>query len=887
MNKPKNHIAPPKLAQRLLKWFLKNELAEEVLGDLDEKFYKTLESKSERKAKRNYWYQVKNYIRPFALKRTKVNYSNTIGMYRHFLKISWRGMLRNKVFSTIKIGGFSIGIAACILISLFTLHELDYDKHYENSDRIFRIANEYRGENYFGRWTNMQGPFKEVLEEHLPDINQLARVVKWKWGNVGENHIRKVESKQNIYEEGFFYADPELLSILEIPMVYGNQSDALASPNSIVISEKMAKKYFPGENPMGRQLILNDNAASTYTVGGVMEDFPITSHLQGEFIMTLFERTEGPGVSDWCCSNYDFYVKLLPNTNKEQVEQKLIDIRDTYVIDLLTEAGNNEIDEIQNYQSYYLQPVSDIYLNEAEIGDHIPHGSIYAVWVFSAIAVVILVLACLNFINLSTAKSIKRAKEVGLRKVVGSFRSGLIRQFLAESIFFSMISIFIGLLLAWGALPYFNDLADKQLTIPFQSVNFILLLVLAGFVIGAVSGVYPAFYLSRFKPVEVLKGSFSRSTKASFFRSGMVVFQFATTIVLIIAALVTHQQFDHYMNKSLGYEKEQVINILGINTLPEQRRELLKEELLRLPNIQSATLGDYLPVSGSRMTNYGFSLDGSSDIDPGFEAARWIIDEDYLATMSMELSTGSNFNPDLTNENSIIINESMAEAFHLEDPIGTRLVDMFDGKYNVIGVVKDFYFESLTADIRPLTMVYGRGQSTLSIKLSSTEMENTLEAVENKWSEFQPNQPLRYTFLDQRFEEMYRSFQRARNIFLIFSLLSIIVASLGLFALSAFIIEQRNKEVSVRKVLGASTSGIFNLLAKDFVKLVLIATLLAIPLGWYLMQAFLQDLANRITLSWEVFAVATIGALLIALLTISYESIKAALANPVKTLRSE
>ena len=630
-----------------------------------------------------------------------------------------------------------------------------------------------------------------------------------------------------------------------------------------------------------------DNAELTYTIGGVMDDFPKNSHLQGDFIMTLKGRTSGPGTSGWCCSNYDFYVKLVKGADANAVSEKLVTIRDTYVIDELRNAGNDGLDEIQNYQAFYLQSVEKIYLNEEEVGDHLAHGSIYAVWVFGAIAAVILLLASINFINLSTAKSIKRAKEVGLRKVVGSFRSNLIHQFLTESVFFSLMSVALGLLLAYLFLPTFNQIADKSLEIPITSWQFILSLVGAAVVIGLLSGVYPAIYLSHFKPITVLKGKFSNSGKASSLRSGMVVFQFTVTIILIIGAMVTHQQFNHYMNKSLGYEKDQLVNILGLSSIEPQLRDVFKNEVLAQSTVQNATLGDYLPVSGSRATNFGFKLEGQSDLDVGFEAARWTIDEDYLNTMKIELVAGRNFNKELADENGLIINESMAEAFNLDEPIGTQFIDMFDGRYQVIGVVKDFYFESLTEEIRPLAMVKGKGYETLSIKLSTNDMEASLDQITSIWNRVQPNQPIRYTFMDQRFADMYSVLLRAKTLFITFSVLSIVVACLGLFALSAYSIEQRSKEISIRKVLGANTKLIFGLLSKNFLKLIMLAILIAVPLGWYVIDGLLQDLENRVELSWSTFAIGAFAALLIAFLTISSEAIKAAIANPAKALRNE
>nr|WP_255552027.1 ABC transporter permease [Roseivirga sp. E12] len=886
MNSNRN-IAPPWIAKKLLLWFLKSELAEEVLGDLDEKFYKVLEEKGHRGARKIYWLQVMKYFRPFAIKKTRLRLPKIATMQRHYLKISWRNLLRDKAFSSIKIGGFAVGIAACILISLYINHELSYDKHYQDQESIYRIANNYQSEEYSEMWTNLEGPFKPVLEGNIPEIDLVARVVLWRWGKVGENHIRPSNTLNNIYEGGFFYSDPELFEILEVPMVYGSQKEALNAPNSIAISKSKADKYFPNENPVGKQLILNDDTERAYTIGGVFEDFVSTSHLQGDFIMTLKDRKSGPGTSGWCCTNYNFYVKLTPNASKTAIEQKLTNVRDTYIMDKYREIGKNGLDDLQKHQSYYLQPVQDIYLNKQNIGDNMTHGSHDLVWIFGGVALTILLLACLNFINLSTAKSIKRAKEVGLRKVVGSQRSGLIVQHLTESSFYSLLSVVLGTLIAWGLMPLFNKISAEALVIPWTSWWFAPTLLSGALLIGFLSGIYPAFYLSKFNPIEVLKGKASSGASTSFFRNSMVVFQFTVTVILIIAAIVTQKQFQHFMNKSLGFEKEQVVNILGLNSLKENEREVFKEELERITAIQSTSLGDYLPVEGGRNTNFGFELVEKKGLEEGFEAARWMVDENYLETMGMELVSGRNFTDQSLDETSIIINESMAHQFGLDDPIDTQVVDMFDGTYRIIGVVKDFYFESLTSTVRPLAMVRGKGRETISIKLNSSNIEQTLAAVNSIWEGFKPNQPIRYSFMNQRFQRMYEDLIKAKTLLIIFSILSVTIACLGLFALSAYSVEQRIKEVSVRKVLGASAQMIFKLLAGDFIKLILISIAVAIPVGWLLMDELLGDMTNRISLSWTVFALASLMALVIAIITVSFESIKAALINPATRLRSE
>lgn len=875
------------MAEKLLKKLLRSSFCEDVLGDLEEDFYRVLEQRSLFAARRTYWYQALNYLRPFSLKKAKSRTSTQMTMLKHYIKISWRTILRNKAFSAIEIGGFAIGIASCILIFLYISNQVSYDEHYEEKDSIFRLVNQWSQEGEVGRWGNVHGPLKEVLEDNIPEIEQVARVVLWGWGNGGENNIRKSESPYNNYEEGFFYADPELLDILEIPLVYGSRNSALSEPNSLVISRSKAEVYYPNQDPVGKRMVLNDNPETTYIIGGVMEDFPSNSHLQGDFILTLAERKSGPGTSGWCCTNYNMYVKLIPGVDKENTERKTAELRNSFVLDKLREAGGTGLEEEEKYQTYYLQPVENIYLNPEEVGDDIAHGSQDLVWIFGCIAVIILVLACINFVNLATAKSLKRSKEIGLRKVVGSFRSNLIYQYLAESCFYSLLAIFIGAALAWIVLPFFNQLADTSLVMPWLSLRFIPILFVSALLIGLFSGIYPAFYLSRFQPIDVLKGHSQKGSKASFLRSAMVVFQFTATVVLVVGALVMHKQFQLIMNKSLGYNKDQVVNIMGLDTMDKDRKESFKQELQNLSVIKNATISDYFPVEGGAIQNRAYWIASRRQMDNGFEAARWAVDEDYISTMEMEVIQGRDFLSSSVDEQSIIVNEQMVQAFRLEDPIGTVIIDMFDEKYTIVGVVKDFHFESLLQDLRPLVMVKGNGRSTLSVRMNSNDAMAAMEEVNTVWESFNEQQALRFSFMDQQFEKMYDGLNRAKTIFLIFAILSIVVACLGLFALSIYIVEQRAKEISVRKVLGASVGKLFTTLTFNFVRLVLVAIIIATPIAWYFMDYMLEDMVHRIELSWSIFAVAGLLALLIAFGTISYESIKAALVNPIKRLRSE
>ncbi len=876
---------PPQLAEWLLKTFIREDFKEDVLGDLDESFQDNIQEHSVFIARLKYWYQVINYLRPFAVTSSKTQ--NKLSMLRHFFKLSWRNIKRNKGFSAIEIGGFAIAIAACILIFLYVSNQTSYDTHYENEDRIYRLVNRWSQDGDLGYWSNVHGPLKEVMEDNVPEMEKVARVVLWSWGNAGENHVRKTDSDFNNYHDGFIYADPELLEILEVSMVYGSREEALASPNSMVISKRIADLYYPNSNPIGKQLILNDDPKSVFAIGGVMKEMPVNMHLQSDFILTLFERKSGPGTSGWCCTNYNMYVRLTPGVDKNFVEEKTGKIRNTFVIERLREIGSSGVEEELRYQSYYLQPVKNVFLNPEKVSDDILHGSSGLVWIFSVTAIIVLILASVNFVNMANARAIKRAKEVGLLKVVGSVRSNLIFQYLTESIMYCFFSVVLGILLAWALVGFFNELTGITHTMPWFTWWFMPALVGLAVLIGVLAGLYPAIYLSGFQPVDVLKGEVKKGRKASFMRNTLVIFQFTATIILIVSALVMQSQFRFLMGKSLGYEKTQVVHIHGLETMQESEKIAFKNSLIKETSILDVTISDYLPVEGSAIHNRSYWKQDRRNLDNGVEAARWAVDEDYLNTFGIQLNSGRNFRPGESDQTSLIINESMAEVLGLEDPVGAQLIDMFDNRHTIIGVVEDFHFESMLLDIRPLVFVYGYGQGTLSLKLDAIKANTGLATVESVWGRFKPNQNIRYSFLEDRFARMYDTLNRARNIFVIFAILSITIACLGLFALSVYMIEQRTKEITIRKVLGANTGRLFTHVTFDFIKLVIIAMVIAIPISWKLMEFFLEDMASRISLTWELFTLAGLMAIAIAIATVGYESLKAALANPARNLRSE
>ena len=880
-----NKVTPPTWAIRFFTWYCNDHLVDAVLGDMLELYARRRAAHGKRKADLLFAWNVLQFIQPFAIrKKTVSTYVNPVDMFQNYFKIAWRNMSRQKMYTSIKLGGFALGLATCIVIALFIKHELSYDSHYKDTSNIYRVYNQFDGPE-LQKWTAFPAPFASILKNNFPEIEKAARLIPYNWYNAGSNLMRRDDQLENSYEERFAYADPELLDILEIPMVYGNRSYALANPNSIVLSKSKADKFFPDSDPTGKTIVLNDDKAQKFTVGGVMEDFPPTSHLQFDFFITLTEKEFWQGEqTNWCCWNYNPYVKVRPGTDPVELEKKLLSIKKIY-LEYLIKEGNQSVDEVRKNHSFRLQPVSDVHLYSEGIGDIIPHGDIRYIWLFGGIACFILALACINFINLSTAKSANRAKEVGLRKVVGSLRGYLVRQFLTESVIFSLVSFVLAVFIVWIGLPYFNELAGKTLSVPWEAWWFIPLLIFAALFIGVLAGIYPAFYLSAFKPIDVLKGSISRGTKASLLRSGMVVFQFTTSIVLIIGTFIIYRQMDFILNTKIGYDKDQVIMLQGANTLGEQQ-QTFKDELLRLAGVSNVTVSQYFPVEGTKRDMNQFWRDGKSQEEKSFGAQRWYVDEDYISTMGMKLVEGRNFRKELASDSQVvIINQAMAKALGFKKPVGERIMNW--ETYTIIGVVSDFHFENMKDEIRPLCFVRGNWGNIVSVKVRSENMADVLASIHNVWNRFLPHQPLRYTFLDESYARMYDDVKRMGKVFASFAILAIIVACLGLFALSAFMVEQRNKEISIRLVLGASLRNIFRLLTENFVKLVLISFVIAVPLSDYLMQKWLEDYKYRTSITWDIFVISGVIAVAIALLTVSYQSIRAALANPANNLRSE
>ena len=808
-------------------------------------------------------------------------------MLNNNFTIALRQLRKQKMYAVIKIGGLALGITACFLISLYIRDELNYDRSYPDTGRIFRLTVEYNDNGKMGSGATWPFPAAQALMTDFPEVEKAGRYMPFAgFDGAGSNEIRRTDQLQNNYETGFTFADQGLLDILKIPMIAGDRSHALTEPNTMLISKRKADEYFPHQNPVGQSMVLGNDKNRTYTITGVMQDFPATSHIQYDFWLTLAGHPLFPGEqTTWGATNHFTYVLVKPGTNVAQLQGKLKLLLTKYYVPLLKSQGDVTADSLVEKVRLLLQPISKVHL-DASIDDGLQHGDIRFIWLFAAVAGFILLIACINFVNLSTAKSANRAKEIGLRKVIGSLRSGLVRQFLTESMLFSFLSFALAILLAVLLLPYFNRLADKSLTIPWTAWWLAPLLLGAAIVTGILAGLYPSLYLSAFKPIDVLKGQIARGAKNSLLRNGLVVFQFTTSVILIISTLVVYNQMHYILNQKMGFDKDQVVMIQGTNTLGAEVKDF-KHELAGLPRVSSVSVSDYLPISGTKREGIEFWREGKMKEEAGIYAESWTVDEDYIRTMGMRLVAGRNFAPDMTSDSqAVIINQAMAKSLHLANPIGKR-ISAGSAVLNIIGVVQDFNFESMRNNIAPLCLHPGVSPSIISVKVNTADMKQTLADISNLWRRFAPAQPIRYTFLDESFRNMYADVQKMGDIFTSFAILAIMIACLGLFALSAFMAEQRNKEIGIRKVLGASVSGITLLMSGEFIFLVALAILIASPLAWWLMHTWLQDFAYRMTISWWIFAVAGAGAIVIALLTVASQAVKAALTNPVKSLRAE
>jgi len=830
-------------------------------------------------------------------------------MFENFWKIALRQLGKQKFYSAVKIGGFALGIAACLLIGLYIHGQLSFDRGFPGAERLYRLTGYLNDNGSVRKGSGWQAPFAQALKTEFPDVERTARLMSSPlFYGAGNNQLRPIESSQDSYEQGFTYADSSLPDLFNFKMIYGDRTKALSQPQTLILSKSKAEKLYPGQNPVGRQVILNDDRDHPWTISGVMQDPPENTHLQFDYYLSLTGHELWKGEQEtWMASNYDIYVLLRPDADAARLANRITTvIIKKYWIPAMEQNGVPDAKHALDKLGFTLQPVSDIH-GTADMEDHLSHVDRKYLWLFGAIGVFVLLLASINFINLSTARSANRAKEVGIRKVAGSDRQGLIRQFLLESIVTSGFSLLLAIGLAAVLLPFFNLLAGTSMRFPWTAWWLAPGAVVAAMVIGLIAGLYPAFYLSAFRPVQVLKGnqdyrrlrtrwgvskqprrsSVGRGARHSGLRSGLVVFQFTTSVVLIIATIVVYGQMHFILNSKMGFNKDQVMLIEGTGTL-DHRLPAFKNELLKLSGVQAVSNSDFLPISGRKRNGNTMYRVGREKLDPGTQLQMWNIDVDYLKVMGMKLAEGRNFSPGLaTDSQAAIINQTMVRKMGLKHPIGER-INWGQGKgIPIIGVVEDFNYESVKQPIGPLVLMLGSWTTTVAVRTNTADIKGLIAGMEKVWHGFAPQQTLRYEFLDESFEHMYADVRQTGNIFTSLAVLAVCIACLGLFALSAFMAEQRRKEMGIRKVLGASIMEVAGLLTRDFLKLVALAIVIGSPLAWWIMHWWLQDYVYRMTLGAGIFVGAAVLVMLIALLTVGWQAVKAGTTNPAGVLRSE
>jgi len=798
-------------------------------------------------------------------------------MLRNYLKTALRHAARNKAHSLINIVGLAIGMACCILIAQYVAYELSYDDYHPDGDRIFRVAQDGQSQQERRIGAVTSAPVAPALKEDYPQIEYAARMMR-----VGNLLVKREEKV--FYERRSWFAETDLPRILRIPFLEGDSRTALERPMTVVISQRLARKYFGDESPMGRIL---DVQGFDCEVTGVTADCPQNTHFKYDLLLSFstLEAT-GPGLlTNWFLSNFYTYVKLAPNTDLTALSEQLKLFPERHVGEELKATGETLI--------LFLQPVRSIHMHSHLIGETEPPGSPLYLYIFSTVGFFILLLACINFTNLTTARFAGRAREVGLRKAVGAGRFRLAAQFLCESVLLSVLALLAALVLVELASPLFRQLTGIGFHVgSLIRPGWLLSLVGLAIVVGIASGSYPAFFLSAFRPADILRGTSGLGRRGTNLRKVLVVGQFSVSIILVIGTLLAYQQIHFMKNKDLGFDKEQKLVIpLGRAARAIDSYESIKTEAYRHTGIVGVTASAQLP--GQHLSCWTTKL--ATESDEKLRAMNYMyVDHDFIPQYGIQVLAGSAFGEQNDDElqGGYIINRTAAEQFGFSSPqeaVGKRMVGCYDEKeMEIMGVVADFHYRGLQSVVEPLVMLYRPGMfRNLTLTVRTEDVGQTVGFVKEKWQELFPEYPFDYYFLDASFDRQYRAEERVGKIFAVFTFLGLFIACLGLLALASYAAERRTKEIGIRKVLGASVGSIVQLLSKEFMILVTVAHLIAWPVAYYAMSRWLEEFAYRIGIGLETFLLAAALTLLVTLITVSTQAVKAALTDPVETLRYE
>lgn len=863
---------PPLRAQKLLLWFLRSELAEEVAGDLEERFEAVLKRKPLFRARMDYWYQVLHYIRPFALKRLRRVQSNHYTMFQSYFRIGYRNLLRNKGYSFINIGGLAMGMAVALLIGLWVYDELSFDRYHENHARIARVVRTGRLNGNVMPTPYLPFPLGDELRaSYGSNFKHVVRV----WP--ANDHMLAFGEKKLTRKGVFMEAGGPAMFTLR--MLKGNWS-ALKDQHSIILSASLARTIFGDEEPIGQALKVNSQLDVTVT--GVYEDLPANTHFHGvEFFSSwdLFASiNQWLSMAGYGLNSHYVYVELQPNADIQKVSASIKDI--------ILKKIQEDKEYVAANPQLFLHPMDQWHLYSEWKSGAYQGGLIRFVWLFAIIGIAVLLLACINFMNLSTARSEKRAKEVGVRKAIGSNRGQLINQFFSESFMVVLLAFLLAMGISYASLPWFNVIAFKQIAIPVTSTWFWIGSAVFILFTGLLAGSYPALHLSSFQPVKVLKGTFRAGRLASLPRKVLVVVQFAVSVTLVIGTVIVYQQIRFAKNRPVGYDREGLMMFLMTSPEVYLKRDALHAELLNTGVVEQVAESSS-PVTAVWSSNGSFDWDGKR---PGLQTdfGTLIVTPTYGKTVGWKFMKGRDFSVDIASDSTgLVINETAARFIGLEDPVSATI--RWNGApFKVLGVINDMVMESPYATPMPTVFYLGGYFSWMNIRIShAVNPHDALPKIEAVFKRVVPSVAFDYKFADQEYDLKFAAEERIGKLAFIFTALSILISCLGLFGLASFVAEQRTKEIGIRKVVGASVFSLWRMLSKDFVVLVIISSTVAIPVAYYFLSQWIEGFEYHTALSWWTFIASSLGAIAITLLTVSYQAVKAALMSPVKSLRSE
>jgi putative ABC transport system permease protein len=884
---------PPRWADRLLSWLTPADLLEELQGDLQEQFAQRVDQVGPWRAR--WWYSLEalKVIRPYYLRRRVARLVHrlkgffpkrpattrpfftpehpsppliNLDMIRNYLKIAFRNLIKNRTYSAINIVGLTTGLVVGLFVLLWVQHELSYDRFHQNTPHIYRVLTNVGKEESRQIWTHTHAPLATFAKAEVPQISQAVRI------RDNRDIVRVTYGDKQLTGDKKGYVDPSFFTLFDFKMRQGNPQHPFQGDQSVVLTAATAQRFFGEENPVGKVLVADAN--EQFVVTGVLDDFPENSSIQYDmlFPMALYANrfirdNAGKTIDeDWGTFTYDTFLQVAPGSTTQSVEHQLAGLLRTHFRDI-------GIDD-----PYALQPLAKMHLYKTDGSD----GLIQTVNLFLIIGILILVVACTNYINLAMARSLLRMKEVGVRKLIGAGKAQLFSQFILEAALVFLLAAVAALVLIQVLMPVYNTVADKHTVLRLSDPQLWSVIGVTLVATLALASIYPALVLSSFEPLQVLKGKLSLGISATFFRKLLVTGQFVVSVGLIAGTLIIDRQLAYIRTKELGYDKEYVFSVDMGHMQPQA--QLVKAELSKQPGIRGITYAsDQLVDLG---TTTGKTDWAGKNPDQRFFVHPLTVDQDFLSVFKLPLVEGQGFTGIATDSAHFILNETAVREAGLMNPVGKRFT-LWDTKGTIIGVVKDFHFASLKQKIEPAVFQYKPGNELMYVKTTGEDAPQVVAAVEKRWKQYNAGLPFTYSFLDDSYDSLYKSEQRTGTLFTLFAAVAILISCLGLFGLAMYTAQIRTREIGVRKVLGASVSSIVQLLANDFIRLVLIAILVATPLSWYVMHRWLEDFAYKIAIEWWMFALAGLLAVGIALLTVSFQSIKAALTNPVKSLHSD